>query len=101
VSQSTPSLTQTSEAEIEQLQERLIQLDARAQAVDRAISQLRHQQEAEGLGLRIDMETVDAKLNSYMQVARQDMQSSRIASAQLNMDKAEVQIETLEKFLGR
>ena len=102
VSQPTPPLTpQPLEAEIGQLQERLIQLDARAQTVDRAISQLRHQQEAEGLGLRNDMETADAKLNSYMQAARQDMQSSRIASAQLNMDKAEAQIETLEKFLGR
>jgi serine/threonine-protein kinase len=90
-----------SEAEIEQLQERLIQLDARAQTVDRAIAQLRHQQEADGLGLRNDMETADAKLNSYMQVARQDMQLSKVASAQLNMDKAEAQIETLEKFLGR
>lgn len=88
-------------AEIEQLQERLVQLDARAQTVDRAIAQLRRQQEADGLGLRNDMETADAKLNSYMQIARQDMQLSKTASAQLDMDKAEAELDTLEKFLGR
>jgi len=99
--QPPPPTAQPSEAEVEQLQERLLQLDARAQTVDRAIAQLRHQQEADGLGLRNDMETADAKLNSYMQVARQDMQLSKTASAQLSMDKAEAEIETLEKFLGR
>ena len=98
---SPPPPAGPSEAEIEQLQERLVQLDARAQTVDRAVAQLRHQQEADGLGLRNDMETADAKLNSYMQIARQDMQLSKVASAQLYMDKAEVEIETLEKFLGR
>jgi serine/threonine-protein kinase len=90
-----------SEAEFHQLQERFIQLDARAQAIDRSIAQIRHQQEADGLGLRTDIETADIKLNSYMLAARQDMQLSRAASAQLNMDKAETEIQTLEKFLGR
>ncbi len=100
--QSTPPIsTGPSEAELEQLRERLIQLDARAKTVDRAISQIRRQQEADGLGLRNDMETADAKLNSYLQTATQDLQLSKAASAQLEMDKAEVEIDTLEKFLGR
>jgi hypothetical protein len=100
-SQPTQISAGPSVAEIEQLQERLVQLDARAQTVDRAIAQLRRQQEADGLGLRNDMETADAKLNSYMQIARQDMQLSKTASAQLDMDKAEAELDTLEKFLGR
>jgi serine/threonine-protein kinase len=96
-----PPKPEPSEAEIEQLHERLIQLEARAQAVDKAVSQIRRQQEADGLGLRNDMEAADAKLNSYMQAAKQDVQSSKVASAARNMDKAEAEIETLEKFLGR
>ena len=100
-SQPTQISAGPSVAEIEQLQERLVQLDARAQTVDRAIAQLRRQQEADGLGLRNDMETADAKLDSYMQIARQDMQLSKTASAQLDMDKAEAELDTLEKFLGR
>ncbi|HEY6375132.1 MAG TPA: protein kinase [Edaphobacter sp.] len=101
-SQSTPPIsTGPSEAELEQLHERLIQLDARAKTVDRAISQIRRLQEADGLGLRNDMETADAKLNSYLQSATQDLQLSRAASAQLELDKAEIEIGTLEKFLGR
>jgi serine/threonine-protein kinase len=90
-----------SEAEIEQLHERFIQLDARARTVDKAISQIRSQQEANGLGLRNDIEMADTKLMSYMQAAEQNLQTSKVASAQLYLDKAEVEIRTLEKFLGR
>jgi serine/threonine-protein kinase len=90
-----------SEAEIEQLHERFIQLDARARTVDKAISQIRSQQEASGLGLRNDIEMADTKLMSYMQAAEQNLQTSKVASAQLYLDKAEVEIRTLEKFLGR
>ena len=69
--------------------------------MDRAISQIRRQQEADGLGLRNDMESADTKLNSYMQAATRDLQSGRPASAARNMDKAEAEIDILEKFLGR
>jgi len=90
-----------SQAEVEQVQERIIQLGARSDAVDRAISQLRRQQEADGLSLRTDMEAADSKMRSYMQAANQDMQSSRVASASRNLDKAESEVQVLEKFLGR
>jgi serine/threonine-protein kinase len=96
-----PSPSGPSEAELDQLHERYIQLDARARTVDRAISQIRSQQESQGLGLRNDIETADAKLLSYMQAADQNIQQSRAASAQLYLDKAEIEIQTLEKFLGR
>jgi serine/threonine-protein kinase len=89
------------EAQLEQLRERYIQLDARARTVDGAVSQIRRQQEADGLGLRNDMESADTKLNSYMQAATRDLQSARPASAARNMDKAEAEIDILEKFLGR
>jgi serine/threonine-protein kinase len=79
----------------------MIQLGAKADAVDRSLSQLRRQQEADGLGLRNDMEAADSRLRSYMQAANQDMQASRIAAASRNMDKAEAEIQVLEKFLGR
>jgi serine/threonine-protein kinase len=90
-----------SEAELDQLHERYIQLDARARTVDRAISQIRSQQESQGLGLRNDIETADTKLLSYMQAADQSIQLSKAASAQLYLDKAELEIQTLEKFLGK
>jgi serine/threonine protein kinase len=96
-----PPKAEPSQAETEQLQERMIQLGAKADAVDRSLSQLRRQQEADGLGLRNDMEAADSRLRSYMQAANQDMQASRIAAANRNMDKAEAEIQVLEKFLGR
>jgi serine/threonine protein kinase len=89
-----------SAVELEQMQERYIQLDARAQAALRGVAQLRQQQEASGLGLRSDMEAADARLRSYMQAANQDVHASRVAQGSRDMDKAETEVSTLEKFLG-
>jgi serine/threonine-protein kinase len=86
---------------LNQLQERMIQLSAKADALDDSVSQLRRQQEAQGLGLRNDMTTADNRMRSYIQAANQDMQASRVASANRNMDKAEEEILILDKFLGR
>ncbi|HEU5340118.1 serine/threonine-protein kinase [Edaphobacter sp.] len=87
--------------EMDQLQERMTRLSARASTVDESLSQIRSQQAAQGLGLRNDMATADNLMRSYLRAANRDMQSSRLASAGSNMDKAEAQLEVLEKFLGK
>lgn len=79
----------------------MTQLSARASAVDSSLSQIRSQQAAQGLGLRNDMAAAESRMKSYMGGANSDLQSGRIASAQKNMDRAESQIEILEKFLGK
>ena len=90
-----------SQAELDQLQERMTRLSARASSVDESLSQIRSQQAAQGLGLRNDMAAADSLMRSYLRAANRDMQSSRVASAGSNMDKAEAQLEVLEKFLGK
>ena len=90
-----------SQAEIDQLQERMVRVSARADAVDESLNQMRNQQAAQGLSLRSDMAAADSRLRSYMRAATGDIQSGRIASAGKNMDKAEAELDTLEKFLGK
>jgi len=90
-----------SQAELDQLQERMTRLSARASSVDESLSQIRSQQAAQSLGLRNDMAAADSLMRSYLRAANRDMQSSRVASAGSNMDKAEAQLEVLEKFLGK
>lgn len=79
----------------------MTQLSARASAVDNSLSQIRGQQAAQGLGLRNDMAAAESRMKSYMGGANSDLQSGRITSAQKNMDRAESEIEILEKFLGK
>jgi serine/threonine-protein kinase len=90
-----------SPSDVEQLQDRYIQLDARAQAALRGVESIRRQQEATGLGLRGDIESADSRLRSYMAAANQDVHGPRTAQAARDMDKAESEISILEKFLGR
>lgn len=90
-----------SQAELDQLQERMTRLSARASAVDESLNQIRGQQAAQGLGLRNDMATADSMMRSYLRAANRDLQASRVESAASNMNKAEAQLDTLEKFLGK
>ena len=89
-----------SAAEMDQLQERYVQLDARSQAALKAVDRLRRSQEASGLGMRGDMEAADARLRSYMSASNQDVNGGRIAKGNQDLDKAEAELATLEKFLG-
>jgi len=98
---SAQATQEPSQEELDQLQERMVRLTARASAVDSSLNQLRSQQESQGLGLRNDMAAADSRMRSYMQAANRDLQSSRAAAAGKNMDKAEPEIDTLEKFLGK
>ena len=100
MSAAAPPPPSASAAELDQLQERYVQLDARSQAALKSVDRLRRQQEASGLGMRGDMEAADARLRSYMSASNQDVNGGRIAKGNQDLDKAEAELNTLEKFLG-
>ncbi len=88
-------------AELEQAQDRYTEISARAGAVDISLTRLRRQQEADGYGLRGDMESADNRMQSDLRAADQDLRSASAASAAKNLTRAEAELVTLEKFLGR
>jgi eukaryotic-like serine/threonine-protein kinase len=90
-----------SAAELEQQQDRFTEISARASSVDSGLARLRQQQEAEGLGLRHDMESADNRMQSYLRASDQDLRSSNAAAAQRDINRAEAELNTLEKFLGK
>ncbi len=93
--------TSTSAAEMEQLQDRFTDVSARAGAVNSSVGRLRHEQEAEGLGLRGDMESADNRMESYLRAADQDLRAGNAAAATKDLNRAEGELAVLEKFLGR
>jgi len=90
-----------SAAELEQQQDRFTEISARASSVDSGLTRLRQQQAADGLGLRHDMEAADIRMQSYLRASDQDLRSSNAAAAQRNINRAEAELNTLEKFLGK
>ena len=90
-----------SPAEIRQAHDRFTGLDARAEAAGTGVEQIRSQQQAEGLDIRGDVLASLTRMNSYMRDADRALSQKDLASANDYMDRANGEIEKLEKFLGR
>jgi eukaryotic-like serine/threonine-protein kinase len=96
-----PDNTGPTAQEVQQAHEQKIQLDSRASSVSASVEGLKRQQEAEGLGLRQDMASAYARMNSYLRLANDNLNNGNIAAASSYMDKADKEISTLETFFGR
>jgi hypothetical protein len=99
VNSAVPSSASKS-ADLALLEEQLIQLNARSAAVMRNVQQIRSQQEQMGLGLRGDVEAAETRLDAYLHSAANDLRSGNAAAASRDMDKANADLASLEKFLG-
>ena len=88
-------------AELDKLQDELDQLSSRARAVKDSVENLRRQQNAQGLNLRGDIAAAEDRMGSDIDKAQAALQNQNAKDARRYMEKAEADLETLEKFLGR
>ncbi len=90
-----------SPAEVRASRDRLANLEARAAAVGSGIQSIRAQQQAHGLDLRGDILAVLSRLNSDLNESNTALNQNDLAPADGYMDRADRELATLEKFLGR
>lgn len=90
-----------SRAEMQAVREQYMMLNTRASSVRGSLQTLARSQAASGLNLRGDMQDAANMMGSYLEGANAAVQAGDPASAKSFMDKAERQIEKLEKFLNR
>jgi len=76
-------------------------LSARAQAVKDSVENFRGQQKKQGLNLRGDISAAEDRMATYMDKAQAALKNGNAKDARRYMEKAEADVETLEKFLGR
>ena len=88
-------------AELDKLEDEMVQLSSRARAARDSVETLRRQQAAQGLNLRGDISAAEDRMGAYIDKAQAALQSQNAKDAQQYMEKAEAQVQTLEKFLGR
>jgi len=88
-------------AEMEDLESQMDKLSARARAVKDSVENFRRQQEKQGLNLRGDISAAEDRMAAYMDKAQAALQNGNAKDARRYMEKAETDVETLEKFLGR
>jgi len=77
------------------------QLSARARAVKDSVENFRHQQEKQGLNLRGDISAAEDRMATNMDKAQAALKNGNAKDARRYMEKADTDVATLEKFLGR
>jgi serine/threonine-protein kinase len=101
--QAPQALTENAAAakELEELEDRMTPLAARASAVKDSVEHLRQQQERAGFSIRQDISASLSSMAQYMGKAESALNSRNPEAAKKYMDLAEREIERLEKFFGR
>lgn len=88
-------------AQLEQVQQESDQLNSRALAVSQSLDGLRRAQSAQGLGLRGDMVAAEQRMKTNMSAAQSALDKQDAAKAKMYLNMAVLDVEKLEKFLGR
>lgn len=99
--QTTPPPPAVSRAELQQTREQIVELGARASGIHSSLQTIQRAQAANGLNLRGDMVEAESLMDSYLQGANAALNAGDVASAKSFLQKAEIQVERLEKFLNR
>jgi hypothetical protein len=88
-------------AALQELREQLAMLATRAGSCNSGLRALSQQQAASGLALRGDITEAANLMNTYLEGARQALNAGDSGSVKRFMEKAERQVEKIEKFLGQ
>ncbi|KAA6455836.1 hypothetical protein DYQ86_26710 [Acidobacteria bacterium AB60] len=95
------ALSGPSPQEIREARDRLMNLDARAQSAEAGVQQIRSQQQAQGMDIRGDILAAMNRMHNDMAQADGAMGRNDLEAAHDYMQRADREIATLEKFLGR
>jgi serine/threonine-protein kinase len=90
-----------SQEEIDNVQESLMQLHARADAVKSSVNNLRRQQAADGLEISPEISGAATRLDNYLHAADRARQTNDLVATRKYMDNAERQLNVLEAKFGR
>jgi serine/threonine-protein kinase len=86
---------------IEAAGEKFDMLQARAASLNTSLQTFERSLAASGMNLRGDMQNAHNLMNTYMSNASEALRAGDLNSAKNNMEKAEMQIGMLERFLNR
>jgi hypothetical protein len=88
-------------AELEELERDVDQLSGRAAAAADSLDDIRRQQSSQGLAMRGDIVTAQELVRTNLDKAQQALQDRDVKNARKYMERAQPNLEKIEKFLGR
>ena len=96
-----PQTEAANAAELDEAQSDMDKLSGRARAVKDSVEILRRQMEKQGMNLRGDISAAEDRMGTNMDKAQAALDHQNAKDARRYMERAEADVETLEKFLGR
>ena len=90
-----------SRAELQEVRESIALIGVRASGIRTSLQSLQNSQGRQGLNLRGDMQAAANLMNTYLDGAEAALNAGDVAQARSFLDKAEPQVQKLEKFLNR
>jgi serine/threonine-protein kinase len=90
-----------SRAELQEVRESIALIGVRASGIRTSLQSLQRSQAANGMNLRGDMQAAANLMNTYLDGAEAALNAGDVAQARSFLDKAEPQVQKLEKFLNR
>ena len=90
-----------SRAELQEVRESLALVGVRAAGIRTTLQSLQRSQAASGLNLRGDMQSAANLMNTYLDGAEAALNAGDVAQAKSFLEKAEPQVQKLEKFFNR
>jgi serine/threonine-protein kinase len=93
--------TGPSPQEIREANDRLMNIEARADAARSGVQSIRSQQQAQGLDIRGDILAALNRMNFNLRAAHTSIEMKDLRAAAQYMDRADMATSHLEKFLGR
>lgn len=97
----SPAATGPTRAELQQVREHLALVGVRASGVRGSLESLQRSQAARGMNLRQDMQQAATLMTTYLDGASAALNAGDVAESRSFADKAERQLEKLEKFLNQ
>jgi hypothetical protein len=76
-------------------------LSSRADSVNESLNSLRDSQRSQGMGLRGDIASSQARMQRYLNQAQSALSSGNVSDARKYLGLAETEVTSLEKLLGR
>jgi hypothetical protein len=96
-----PAMDTARQAELQHVRESLVMLGSRATAAHSGLQNLQRSQGASGMGMRGDIVEANTLMKNYLDGANAALSAGDAPAARNLMEKAERQLDRLEKFLGR
>ena len=87
--------------EVRQAKDKLMNIEARADAARSGVQSIRSQQQAQGMDLRGDIVAAMSRLNNDLREAHAALSQNDLENAEQYMARADKETATLEAFLGR